>query len=281
MNIIDELSWRGAVNQMTDEEGLRKLTEEKSISLYCGVDPTGDSMQIGHLIPFMMLKRFANAGHHPYVVIGGGTGAIGDPSGRKTERQLQTLDKIKANAEKLKAQFMHLFGDSENITFVNNYDWLSQISLLDFLRDYGKLFSVNIMLSKEVVASRLEAGISFTEFSSQILQSIDFEHLFSHNDAQLQIGGGPPAGLPGEAGQAGENQRRCRHPRQAQGPAVPLPPPWTGGFDVVLLHDAFSFWGKAMVWRRVSSPQRRRKSSAVSPRPGRVHARAVKPLSCQ
>lgn len=189
MNIIDELSWRGAVNQMTDEEGLRKLTEEKSISLYCGVDPTGDSMHIGHLIPFMMLKRFANAGHHPYVVIGGGTGAIGDPSGRKTERQLQTLDKIKANAEKLKAQFMHLFGDSENITFVNNYDWLSQISLLDFLRDYGKLFSVNIMLSKEVVASRLEAGISFTEFSYQILQSIDFEHLFSHNDVQLQIGG--------------------------------------------------------------------------------------------
>ena len=87
MNIIDELSWRGAVNQMTDEEGLRKLTEEKSISLYCGVDPTGDSMHIGHLIPFMMLKRFANAGHHPYVVIGGGTGAIGDPSGRKTERR--------------------------------------------------------------------------------------------------------------------------------------------------------------------------------------------------
>ena len=120
MNIIDELSWRGAVNQMTDEEGLRKLTEEKSISLYCGVDPTGDSMHIGDLIPFMMLKRFANAGHHPYVVIGGGTGAIGDPSGRKTERQLQTLDKIKANAEKLKAQFMHLFGDSENSTFVNN-----------------------------------------------------------------------------------------------------------------------------------------------------------------
>ncbi len=174
MNIIDELSWRGAVNQMTDEEGLRKLTEEKSISLYCGVDPTGDSMHIGHLIPFMMLKRFANAGHHPYVVIGGGTGAIGDPSGRKTERQLQTLDKIKANAEKLKAQFMHLFGQSR---------------LLDFLRDYGKLFSVNIMLSKEVVASRLEAGISFTEFSYQILQSIDFEHLFSHNDVQLQIGG--------------------------------------------------------------------------------------------
>ena len=150
MNIIDELSWRGAVNQMTDEEGLRKLTEEKSISLYCGVDPTGDSMHIGHLIPFMMLKRFANAGHHPFVVIGGGTGTIGDPSGRKTERQLQTLDTIKNNAEKLKAQFTHLFGDSENITFVNNYDWLSQIGLLEFLRDYGKLFSVNIMVSTSI-----------------------------------------------------------------------------------------------------------------------------------
>lgn len=219
MNIIDELSWRGAVNQMTDEEGLRKLTEEKSISLYCGVDPTGDSMHIGHLIPFMMLKRFANAGHHPYVVIGGGTGAIGDPSGRKTERQLQTLDKIKANAEKLKAQFMHLFGDSENITFVNNYDWLSQISLLDFLRDYGKLFSVNIMLSKEVVASRLEAGISFTEFSYQILQSIDFEHLFSHNDVQVQIGG---ADQWGNITNGIELIRKTNESHEAFGLTIPL-----------------------------------------------------------
>lgn len=189
MNIVDELSWRGAVNQMTDEEGLRKLTEEKSISLYCGVDPTGDSMHIGHLIPFMMLKRFAMAGHHPYVVIGGGTGVIGDPSGRKTERQLQTIEKIHENAEKLKAQFRHLFGDETNISFVNNYDWLSQIDLLNFLRDYGKLFSVNIMLAKDVVASRLEGGISFTEFTYQILQSIDFEHLYTKNDVQLQIGG--------------------------------------------------------------------------------------------
>ncbi len=192
MNIIDELSWRGAVNQMTDETGLRELTEEKHISLYCGVDPTGDSMHIGHLIPFMMLKRFAMAGHHPYVLIGGGTGVIGDPSGRKTERQLQTIEKIHDNAEKLKAQFMHLFGDAADgatISFVNNYDWLSKMDLLNFLRDYGKLFSVNTMLAKEVVSSRLESGISFTEFSYQILQSIDFEQLFVHNDVQLQIGG--------------------------------------------------------------------------------------------
>ena len=189
MNIIDELSWRGAVNQMSDEEGLRQLTEEKSISLYCGVDPTGDSMHIGHLIPFMMLKRFQLAGHHPYIVIGGGTGVIGDPSGRKTERQLQTVDTILENGEKLKKQFIHLFGEDSNITIVNNYDWLSKLDLLGFLRDYGKLFSVNIMLAKEVVASRLESGISFTEFTYQILQSIDFDHLFTHNDIQLQIGG--------------------------------------------------------------------------------------------
>lgn len=189
MNIIDELTWRGAVNQVSDEEGLRKLTEEKSVSLYCGVDPTGDSMHIGHLIPFMMLKRFQLAGHHPYIVIGGGTGVIGDPSGRKTERQLQTIEAIHDNADKLKAQFIHLFGEDSNITIVNNYDWLSKLDLLGFLRDYGKLFSVNVMLAKEVVASRLEAGISFTEFTYQILQSIDFEHLFAHNDIQLQIGG--------------------------------------------------------------------------------------------
>ena len=189
MNIIDELSWRGAVNQMTDEAGLRKLTQEKSVSLYCGVDPTGDSMHIGHLIPFMMLKRFQLAGHHPYILIGGGTGVIGDPSGRKTERQLQTVEQIGENAKKLKTQFVHLFGEDSNITIVNNYDWLSKLDLLGFLRDYGKLFSVNVMLAKDVVASRLEAGISFTEFSYQILQSVDFHHLLKERDVQIQIGG--------------------------------------------------------------------------------------------
>lgn len=189
MNIIDELSWRGAINQMTDEAGLRNLINKKSVSLYCGVDPTGDSMHIGHLIPFMMLKRFQLAGHHPYIIIGGGTGVIGDPSGRKTERQLQTVEQIHANAEKLKKQFIRLFGEDTNITIVNNYDWLSKINLLDFLRDYGKLFSVNVMLAKDVVSSRLNTGISFTEFSYQILQSIDYYHLLKNYDVQLQVGG--------------------------------------------------------------------------------------------
>ena len=110
MNIIDELKWRGAVNQQTDEQGLYDLVGKQSISVYCGVDPTGDSMHVGHLIPFMILKRFQLAGHHPYMLIGGGTGSIGDPSGRKTERVLQTMDKVQHNVECLTAQLTRLFG---------------------------------------------------------------------------------------------------------------------------------------------------------------------------
>lgn len=189
MNIIDELAWRGAINQQTDAEGLYKLTGEKAISLYCGVDPTGDSMHIGHLIPFMMLKRFQLAGHHPYMLIGGATGSIGDPSGRKTERTLQSMEKVQHNVKCLTAQLTKLFGGEGNITFVNNYDWLSKISLLDLLRDYGKHFNINTMLAKDIVASRLDTGISFTEFTYQILQSIDFKHLYDTYDIQLQVGG--------------------------------------------------------------------------------------------
>lgn len=188
MNIIDDLAWREAINQATDLDALKKLTEDKQIALYCGTDPTGDSLHIGHLIPFMILKRFQLAGHHPVIIIGGGTGAIGDPSGRKSERQLQTMDQVHHNEEALTAQMKKLFG-TENFTIVNNHDWLSKISLLDFLRDYGKLFNINTMLNKEVVASRLEAGISFTEFTYQILQSVDFLHLYRHHDVQLEIGG--------------------------------------------------------------------------------------------
>ncbi|WP_412989521.1 tyrosine--tRNA ligase [Pediococcus siamensis] len=188
MNIIDELKWRGAVNQTTDEEGLRELTSKKQIGLYCGVDPTGDSLHIGHLIPFMMMKRFQLQGHHPVILIGGGTGAIGDPSGRKSERALQTMAQVKHNEDALSAQMTKLFG-TENFQILNNYDWLSKLSLMDFLRDYGKLFNINTMLNKEVIASRLEGGISFTEFTYQILQSLDFLHLYRHEDVQLQIGG--------------------------------------------------------------------------------------------
>lgn len=187
-NILEELKWRGAVNQVSDEEGLEELLAQKSVGVYCGVDPTGDSLHIGHLIPFMMLKRFQMAGHRAHIVIGGGTGSIGDPSGKKSERVLQTMEQVHHNEEALTAQMKHLFG-KDNITIVNNYDWLKKISLLDFLRDYGKLFNLNTMLNKEVVASRLEVGISYTEFTYQILQSIDFHHLLKEKDVQLQIGG--------------------------------------------------------------------------------------------
>lgn len=192
MSILSELEWRGAINQQTDEKGLRELTDEKSIALYCGIDPSGDSMHVGHLIPFMILKRFQLAGHKPVILIGGGTGSIGDPSGRNSERTLQTMDKIMENADKLSAQMRKLFkagSEESGIKLVNNYDWLSGLSFLDFLRDYGKEFNINTMLAKDVVSSRLDTGISFTEFSYQIIQSVDFLHLFQNEDVQLQIGG--------------------------------------------------------------------------------------------
>ncbi|AMB93751.1 tyrosine--tRNA ligase [Aerococcus sanguinicola] len=191
MNIIDELEWRGAINQQTDEEGLRDYVENHKISLYCGVDPTGDSLHIGHLIPFIMLKRFQLAGHRPVILIGGATGTIGDPSGKSEERQLQSLDKVNENARKLSEQMKKLFLKDPDADFrmVNNYDWTKDISLLDFLRTAGKRFNVNTMLAKDIVASRLEVGISFTEFAYQILQSMDFLHLYQEEDVRLQIGG--------------------------------------------------------------------------------------------
>lgn len=153
MSIIEELEWRGAINQQTDAEGLQQLLEKKSVSLYCGIDPTGDSMHIGHLIPFMVLKRFQLAGHKPVVLIGGATGSIGDPSGKTSERSLQSMDSVNENARKLTAQMDKLFlkGDvaSSGFRIVNNYDWLSQISLLELLRDYGKHFNINTMLAKD------------------------------------------------------------------------------------------------------------------------------------
>ncbi|MEG2708039.1 MAG: tyrosine--tRNA ligase [Vagococcus sp.] len=191
-NIIDELLWRDAINQQTDAEGLREYVENNKISLYCGVDPTGDSMHIGHLIPFMMLKRFQLLGHHPYILIGGATGTIGDPSGRTSERQLQTMDQVQHNVTCLTNQMKHLFFDDSNeqeLTMVNNYDWTHDLTLLDFLRDYGKHVNINTMLAKDIVSSRLDTGISFTEFTYQILQSMDYLHLFRHENVRLQIGG--------------------------------------------------------------------------------------------
>ncbi|CAI2628688.1 tyrosine--tRNA ligase [Apilactobacillus apinorum] len=189
MDIIDDLQWRGAINQQTDADGLKKEVNEKKFGLYAGIDPTGDSMHVGHLIPFMILKRFQLAGFKPVILIGGATGSIGDPSGKKAERKLQSMEQVKYNEERLTNQMKKLFGEDGKFQIVNNYDWASQFSLLDFLRDYGKRFNVNTMLNKEIVSSRLETGISYTEFTYQILQAMDFEHLYKNNDVELQIGG--------------------------------------------------------------------------------------------
>ena len=188
-NILEDLKWRGAINQQTDAEGLAKYLEEHDdLALYCGTDPTGDSLHIGHLIPFMILKRFQLAGYHPVIVIGGGTGTIGDPSGRSTERVLLDAEKLHQNEIALTKQMEKLFG-TDNFEIVNNAEWLDKLTLIDFLRDYGKHFQVNNMINKDVVASRLENGISFTEFSYQILQAIDFYQLNKNHGVQMQIGG--------------------------------------------------------------------------------------------
>ena len=188
-DILEDLKWRGAINQQTDAEGLAKYLEEHDdLALYCGTDPTGDSLHIGHLIPFMILKRFQLAGYHPVIVIGGGTGTIGDPSGRSTERVLLDAEKLHQNEIALTKQMEKLFG-TDNFEIVNNAEWLDKLSLIDFLRDYGKHFQVNNMINKDVVASRLENGISFTEFSYQILQAIDFYQLNKNHGVQMQIGG--------------------------------------------------------------------------------------------
>ena len=187
MDILEDLRWRGLINQETDPEGLKDALGEGKLTLYCGTDPTGPSLHIGHLIPFIVLKRFQLQGYHPIILIGGATGAIGDPSGRNTERTLQTMEQVEANKESLKRQMSKIFGPEFKI--VDNYSWISRLTLLDFLRDFGKNFSVNSMLSKESVASRIEGGISFTEFSYQILQAIDFLYLFENEGVTLQIGG--------------------------------------------------------------------------------------------
>jgi len=191
MNLLEDLQWRGIIYQQTDEEGLKEQLAKGLTSLYCGVDPTADSMHIGHLLPFLTLRRFQNAGHRPIVLVGGATGLIGDPSGKSEERKLQTLDIIGHNVKCLQAQLERIFDfDGTNgAVMVNNYDWAGKMDIVTFLRDYGKHIGVNYMLAKDTIANRLETGISFTEFTYTILQALDFLHLYEHHDCKLQIGG--------------------------------------------------------------------------------------------
>lgn len=187
--LLEDLKYRDLVYQQTDEEGIKELLEKESVSIYCGTDPTGNSLHVGHLLPFLTLKRFEQYGHKPVVLVGGGTGIIGDPSGRTEERQLQSLEVISNNSKRLEAQLRNIFRDSTNIQFVNNADWLGKMSMIEFLRDYGKLINVNYMLSKDSVSSRLDNGLSFTEFSYTILQGIDFYYLNKKYNVKMQLGG--------------------------------------------------------------------------------------------
>ena len=183
MNLIEDLKYRGLIYNVTDEEVYNKLNNEK-LTFYLGTDPTGDSLHVGHLLVFILAKRLEKYGHHPILLIGGATGFIGDPK-PTAERKMLSKEEIDANANKLYAQVKNLF----NCEMVNNYDWISKLDLITFLRKYGKLFNVNYMINKETVKSRLDTGISYTEFSYQILQALDFEHLFSEKNCTLQIGG--------------------------------------------------------------------------------------------
>ncbi|CAH1855771.1 tyrosine--tRNA ligase [Convivina praedatoris] len=187
MNFIEDLKWRGALNQVTDEAGLLEAMDNGQIGAYVGTDPTADSLHLGHLIPFMVLKRFQNAGGKAVIIVGGVTGAIGDPR-PTTERQLLSTGQLATNEVGISQQVTKLFG-SDGTKIVNNNEWLGQLTLPEFLRDYGKLFSINVMLKKDVVASRLATGISYTEFTYQILQAIDFLQLWRRENVRLQIGG--------------------------------------------------------------------------------------------
>jgi len=185
MKLIEDLKWRGLLYQVTDESIEQKLNEEK-MTFYLGADPTANSLHVGHLLAYLVAKRLTDYGHQPILLIGGGTGLVGDPSFKKSERQLLTIEESLKNAEGIANQVKRIL---PNTKIVNNYDWISSLNAIEFLRDIGKNFSVTYMMNKDSVKSRIETGISFTEFAYQILQAWDFEHLYKNFDCQMQIGG--------------------------------------------------------------------------------------------
>lgn len=190
--LLLDLAWRGLINDCTDIELLDEMLNEGSITLYCGFDPTAESLHVGSLLPILTLKRFQLAGHKVLALVGGATGLIGDPSGRSTERQLNPIETVQKWVESIKAQLSQFltFTESNNpAEMVNNYDWTKDLTVIDFLRDIGKHFGINYMLAKESIERRLETGLSYTEFSYTILQALDFYHLFTSKNCVLQIGG--------------------------------------------------------------------------------------------
>ena len=195
MNILDELQWRGLLADCTDPQELAKRVSSGPITVYCGFDPTADSLHVGNLVPLLALRRFQLLGHHPLPLAGGATGSIGDPSGRTQERQLLTKEVLAGNIAKVKQQLGRLldFDSPANpARLLDNSTWTAPVSYLDFLRDIGKHFSVNQMVAKESVRARMEdreAGISYTEFSYMLLQAFDFYVLCRDYQCELQIGG--------------------------------------------------------------------------------------------
>jgi tyrosyl-tRNA synthetase len=191
-NAFEELKWRGLVYDHT--ESLPELLAKEAVTLYNGFDATGDSLHVGHLVPLIALARLQRFGHHPIALAGGGTSMIGDPSGKTSERQLLSKEIIEANVESIKGQLAHFLdfdAKTNPARVLNNADWLLKLNLVAFLRDIGKHFTVNYMITKDSVRTRLERedGISFTEFSYMLLQSYDFLHLYEHESCKLQTGG--------------------------------------------------------------------------------------------
>lgn len=189
MSFLDELEWRGLIQDLSDRDGLSKLPS--GTAFYLGMDPSAASLQIGNLVPIIVSLHLAKAGLKPIMLFGGSTGSIGDPSGKRTERQLLDRATIDENVKKHSAKVQEIFSRAQlKADFVNNYDWTAGVSILDFLREVGKHFTINYMLAKEFVKSRVEAdSISYTEFSYMLLQAFDFLHLYTHNKCRLQVGG--------------------------------------------------------------------------------------------
>ena len=188
-NFIEELRWRGMLHDITP--GTEEELLKGPVKGYVGFDPTADSLGVGNLVPIMMLMHFQRAGHIPVVLVGGATGMIGDPSGKSAERNLLDVETIRRNVEAQKKQLMQFldFDGPNAATLVNNYDWFREFGFLEFVRDVGKHMSVNYMMAKDSVKSRLDTGMSFTEFTYQIIQGYDFFHLWKNNDVKLQMGG--------------------------------------------------------------------------------------------
>ena len=193
-DIFAELKWRGLNYQTTGDDILGKWLNEKSRTLYIGFDPTADSLHVGSMMQLMTLRRFQKAGHRPIALVGGATGMIGDPSGKSKERNLLSPEELQANVvgiEQQMKQFLDFDCGDNSAILVNNFDWMSSFSYIDFLRDVGKNFPVNVMMTKDSVKSRLggESGMSYTEFSYMLLQAYDFVHLYDKFNCELQVGG--------------------------------------------------------------------------------------------